>query len=229
VGVALFDWSGSQLVFFLLVGVWIAILCDFAKLYLLPEAVHRYAQSRYDDWHVWVVVEAIRFGKNKALRSYLRATYQPKGGVIIDVIMGGLSTFVIWGSFTSADPAFVSKLFVDQWVVFSLIGIAVCRIGFTGWEIVEHRIVEGADRGVKIAVGLRGVGLFLFMFLILLSAPAGDKFADNPSDGEAFAQIMMLVLNGLIVIFGLFTVVGPWTIRGDTEWLRAYLKHEQPK
>jgi hypothetical protein len=229
VGILWFDWSGSQLVLFFLVGVWVEIICDAVKLFTLREGVDRFAKSRYDDWHVWVVVEALRNGKKKAPSGYLGAKYEPGPGVFLDIVLGGLSTAIIGGSLMDADADFLTRAMGSNSVWYSLLGIVTFGFLFTAWEIIDHNFGAGKDRGVKVAVGLRGVGLFLLMFTMLIVAAAADSFLDDALDPEIFARLLMLALNSLIVIYGVLTALGPWMLRSETEWLREYLATREAK
>lgn len=227
VGMLALDWSGSELVLFFLVGVWIGIICDAVKLFMLRDAVMRFARTRYDDWHVWVVVQALRNKKKKAPPGHLGAKYQPGPGVFIDLSFGALSTAIIAGSLIDADDQFITHAIGNRSVLYALVGVSASRILFTAWEIVDHKFGAGKNRGAKVAVGLRGVGLFLLMFLMLLVAAVVDGLADQTVDPEAFARALMLTLNWLIVIYGICMALGPWMLRGETQWLRNYLASRQ--
>ena len=52
IGLIWFDWSASQLIFFLLVGTWIAILCDFAKLWFLEKQIREWGNIICDDGQI---------------------------------------------------------------------------------------------------------------------------------------------------------------------------------
>jgi len=217
VGMLYFGWSANQLLLFLLVGAWVSIVCDIAKLALLRNAVKAFAQPRIDDSHVWVVAEALRKGKNEAPRDHLRQKYQPELGALVDVLFGTVSSAVIWVSAAGADPDFGIGLLEARGVVYGLACLVAYQVLFTVWEIVDHKTGSGADRGVKVAVGLRGVGLFLLMFLVIFVEGAAGE------NGQ-LARAVMLTANGTIVFVGLLSVAGIWMMRGETAWLRDYLR-----
>ncbi|NQT37527.1 MAG: hypothetical protein HQ581_08565 [Planctomycetes bacterium] len=216
VGMMQFGWSASQLLCFLLVGAWVSILCDIAKFALLRKAAETFAQSRYDNWHVWVVADALRKGREELPKTQLRAKYRPGAGVLVDVLLGSVSTVVICMSLGKADSGLGMGLLEDRGVLYSLAGLVGYQVLFTAWEIVDHKIGSGKDRGVKIAVGLRGVGLLFLMLLVLV---VGNAVGEN----GPVARAVMLAVNGLVVLFGLFSVAGLWMMRGETAWLRDYL------
>lgn len=217
VGMIYFGWSASQLLLFLLVGAWVSIICDITKLAQLRSAIEAFAQSRYDSWHVWVVAEALRKGRKEAPKGQLRLKYQPGVGAVVDVLLGTVSTVVICMSLASADSGFGIGLLEDRGVIYGLAGLVGYQVLFTVWEIVDHKIGSGKNRGVKIAVGLRGAGLFLLMFLVLM---AGGGVGEN----GPVARAVMLLVNGVVVLFGIMNVVGLWMMRGETAWLRDYLR-----
>ena len=110
-GILYAGWEPSQMMIFLLVGSWVGAGCDVLKLSFLYKAVMNYANVSYDDWHVWVVAEALRKGKNKASRQHLRAKYQPELGVLVDVVFGGIGSGLIWITMHELDKDFPGKYF----------------------------------------------------------------------------------------------------------------------
>lgn len=72
---------------------------------------------------------------------------------------------------------------------------------------------------MKSAVGLRGVGLFLLVFLPAVTT--GREYSDRA------AKITMLAVNGLVVALGLVNLTGPLWLRRETRWLREYLQRGQ--
>ncbi len=84
VGLFYWGWQPLHLLLFLLVGAWVGLICDCFKLYFLKKAIMEYADGRYDDWHVWVVADALRKGQEKARAQHLRAKYQPGAGVFVN-------------------------------------------------------------------------------------------------------------------------------------------------
>ena len=218
-GMLYFGWQASHLLLFLLIGTWVSILCDFAKLALLRKAIVEYAQQHYDDWHVWTVADALRAGRETAPKSHLRAKYQPGMGVVVDIVFGVPSTILIWLSLAEAKIDLVALVQEQRQLVWTLAGMTAYQVIFTIWEIVVHKIGGGKDRKVKVAVGLRGVGMFLLVFVVGM---AGDTFGQN----GALAQIIMMVVNGALILLGLVSIAGVWMMRGETVWLRDYLERE---
>ncbi|HMO85956.1 MAG TPA: hypothetical protein PKC18_13665, partial [Lacipirellulaceae bacterium] len=76
-GLTWYDWSAAHLLAYNVVGAWIGILADWARVAYAGDAVRRDAQTHYDDWHVWVVAGALRAGRTTAPRSHLRARHDP--------------------------------------------------------------------------------------------------------------------------------------------------------
>jgi hypothetical protein len=220
IGLLWFDWSSSQLMFFLLVGIWIAILCDFAKLWFLEKPIRDWASVSYDDWQVWTVAAALRAGRNTAMKSHLSAKYEPWAGVLVDVVFGGLSSVLIPVALAEAGEGIDGTILQDQGVMYSLIGLIAYQVLFTVWEIVVHKRGVGSNRQVKVKLGMRGLGLFLLMFLLVM-------VADNWGEQSSATRIAMLVVNAGIVFLGVVTMVGPLMIRRETQWLREYLRKRE--
>jgi hypothetical protein len=216
IGLLWFNWSSSQLMFFLLVGTWGAILCDFAKLWFLEKPIREWASVSYDDWQVWTVASALRAGRNTASQSHLRAKYETWAGVLVDVVFGGLSSVLIPVALAEAGEGINRTILEQRGVMYSLIGLIAYQVLFTVWEIVAHRRNLGGNRQVKVKLGMRGLGLFLLMFLLVI-------VADNWREQSSATRIAMLVINAGIVFMGIVTMVGPLMIRRETQWLRGYL------
>jgi hypothetical protein len=216
IGLLWFDWSSSQLMFFLLVGTWVAILCDFAKLWFLEKSIREWAAVSYDDWQVWTVAAALRAGRNTAAKSHLHAKYEPWVGVLVDIVFGGLASVLIPVALAEAGEGIDSTILRDQGVMYSLIGLIAYQVLFTVWEIVVHKRGFTGPRQVKVKLGMRGLGLFLLMFLLVM-------LADNWGEQSFATRIAMLVINSGIVFLGVVTMVGPFMIRRETQWLREYL------
>jgi hypothetical protein len=227
-GLLYWGWSGMEMLLFLIATAWVGILCDAAKVLWLRKRAEAFAKAGYDDWHVWVVADAIRSGKNEAPSDHLRAKWQPVAGIVIDFLMGGVSTVLIVVQLV-AKAGLGLNLLHTRALLIGLGLTAGLRIVLTAWQIVHHhsrrpREAErpgvvttnpDSDRPVKAIVGLRGVGIFLLMFLVVML---------TESDlGMDAAWLIMLVVNGLIVLLGVVNLLGPLTTRGETQWLRQYL------
>jgi hypothetical protein len=219
VGMLAFGWSASQLLVFLLVSAWTAILLDIVKLTLLYEGVKRFGATHYDDWHVWTVAQALRAGKTEAVRSHLKAKYQPEMGVVVDLLLGSVGTVAIFAVASGESWSGLRGLFADRSVLYGLAILVGYQIVFAAWDVVRRLVAE--DRGeVKVAVGMRGLGLFLLMFLVVM-------IRESAGENGAVARGAMLVVNGGLVALAAFNTVGQFWLRGETRWLRNYL-HERP-
>jgi hypothetical protein len=97
------------------------------------------------------------------------------------------------------------------------------RIGGTAAEIIHHKSSGGdreeradEDRPVRVTVGLRGVGLFLMVFLTVMLTENDDLPINAP-------KVIMLVINGLVITMGVLNLFGPIMLHSETQWLRNYL------
>jgi hypothetical protein len=231
-GLMYWGWSGMEMLLFLIIIAWVGIVCDAAKVLWLRERAEAFARAGYDDWHVWVVTDALRSGRNKAPREHLRAKWQPLAGIAVDFVMGGVSTLLVVGQLAAKAGLGLHSFQAPALLIglAATAGFAGFRVIFTVWQIVHHwhsrRSSKGknsaaapatpdSDRPVKAVVGLRGVGLFLLMFLTIM-------LTESKLVMDA-AWIIMLVVNSLVVLLGVADWLGPLIVRGETRWLRQYL------
>lgn len=216
-GLLWFDWSAAQWFLFLLVGAWVGILCDLARLKLAEPAVLAFGKTYYDDWHVWVVVEALRRGADEAPKSHIRAKWDPWSGVFVDFAAGGLATVLLSLMLRSQWQGDVDGTLSPS-LLASLAVMAGYQVLTAAWEIVRHRRAGEAAGPLKAAPGMRGLGLFLLVFV---AAGVADR-----TDGTA-ARALMFTVNGAIVAMGIFNAVGLLWLRGETRWLREYLRQRR--
>ncbi len=222
VGMLWFDWSAAQLLAFLLVGAWVGIVCDWARLTLAERGVKEFGESHYNDWHVWVVVEALRAGRTTAPRSHVRAKHDPWSGVFVDIAAGGMGTAVIAGLLWQTrmqGEGFAG--FADRSWAIGLLGMAAYQVGSAAWDIVRHRRLGAMAGPVEAQPGVRGIGLFLLVFVMLT---VGD-----PDKGDNLAaQRVMLTVNGAIVVVGVLNSAAMLWLWPETNWLRKYIS-ERPR
>jgi hypothetical protein len=214
VGLLRFDWSAANMLVFLLAGAWAGILCDIARVALAERAVMAFGQTHYDDWHVWTVVHALRRGQTTAPRSHLEAKWQPWSGVFVDLVTG-LMASVLMTIMLVKETGEGAHVALDASFVIGLVSMIAYQVGAAAWEIARHRRGGAAAGPLKATPGMRGLGLFLLMFVMLMFAEPGTGMA---------ARRVMLIVNGAIVAAGAFGAVGMLLIRGETVWLRAYLR-----
>ncbi|BBO35880.1 hypothetical protein [Lacipirellula parvula] len=215
VGMLWLDWSSEQLLLFLLIGAWMAILLDVARYLLMSPAVERFAQTKFDDWHVWVVAGALREGRMHAATEHLRVKHQPGMGIFVDLACGGVGTlFIILAMTIDADQNLFALL-ADRSVQWCLAGLIGYQLVAFAWEVVRWRRSPQTHEA-KVLLGMRGLGLFLMMFLVVM-------LRESAGESGGVARGAMLAINGAIVALGLFNVVGLLWLRGETRWLRNYL------
>lgn len=216
VGLLYFKWSAREWLIYLLVGAWTGVLLDIFKLYFLYGQIMKSANAAYEDNFVWTIVDAMRQGEDMAPHDHLRARYQPKMGILVDIVFGAVGTVMTIGLF----PEDVFAAFEISTLFWSVIGMVAYRVAFTAWEIIEQRASETEDRTVRVAVGLRGVGLFLLGFLVAMIV--GDETHPR-SSGDQTAWWAMLIVNALAIVVSLLNIWGMYMIRGNARWLRTYL------
>jgi hypothetical protein len=215
VGLAWFDWSAAQQLVFLLVGAWVGIVCDLARLMFAGRGVQAFAKTHYDDWHVWTVVAALRSGR-EAPESHLKAKHEPWAGVFVDIAAGGIATIVLAAMMGSSGVIGGAGLLHDRSLQVSTGCFAAYQAACAAWEIIRHRRA-GADAGpVAAHPGARGAGLFVLMFVVLI---AGDL----ETYGGVNAPRVMLVINGAIVLLGVLNAAAIVWLKQETVWLRNYL------
>ena len=219
VGLVWFGWSASEMLVFMIVGLWIGILGDFAKFALLPGQVRRSGAAFYDDWQVWVVAGALRRGKNEASRSHLEAKYTPVAAVFVDLVFGGIATAILCIVMAKSGFDVRQELWRNAWLVKSIAALAIYESAFTLWEITRHKLGRDAAGKVRVVLGMRGLGLFLLMFLVVM---LDEALHDN----GAPARVALLTVNAAILVMAAFNLVGLYWVQAETNWLRAYLRDE---
>ncbi len=219
VGMALFDWSGMALLVFMLAGAWTAVACDAFKYVLLRPVVDREAEAYTNDQFVWVVVEALQKKTREVPTAHAGAAYLPGVGLFVDLLFGGISTVVIVAALAVTEAGFPGDVLGDAGYVLGLVAFIVCQVLLAIWLVLEHRL--GHSEGpVKLHAGLRGVGLFFLMFIVVV-------ISDKLSEKAAVSRIVMIVTNSLIILVGVLNLVGMRWVRQETIWLRDYLGKRQ--
>jgi hypothetical protein len=220
IGMLWYGWSATQQLVFLVVSLWVGILCDFARLAFVRHAVKAYANEHYDDWHVWVVVEALRAGRTTAPRSHVQAKHQAGDGVLVDLAAGGFSTALIVAALfvNSKDRALATTF--DRPFVIGLAAMAAYQAINAAWEIVRVRRAVTKAGGVSAAPGARGVALFLLMFVTM-------TLGDPDGAGGVAAQRVMLAVNGVIVAVGVLNAAAWMWLGGETRWLGRYVREHR--
>lgn len=215
VGMLWFGWSSEQLLLFLQIGVWMAILLDIARYLLMSTGVQRFTETKFDDWHVWVVAGALRKGESHAATEHLRVKHQPEMGVFVDLVCGVVGTLFIVLAVTTGTEEHLFELLADcsvQWCLAGLIGYQLATFVWEFWR--SRRASQGYE--TKVLLGMRGLGLFILMFLVVM-------FRESAGASGGISRGVMLAVNGAIVALALFNVVGLLWLRGETRWLRNYL------
>jgi hypothetical protein len=165
VGLVWFGWSAAEQLAFLLIGAWVGITCDLARLAFAGRGVQEFAK---------------------------RAMMGARG------MLGA------------------AGLLRDRSLLASMAAFTAYQAASAAWEIVRHRRA-GPDAGpVEAQPGVRGVGLFVLMFVVLI---AGDPEAYGGID----ARRVMLVVNGAIVLIGVLNSAAIVWLNQETVWLRTYL------
>lgn len=217
VGLVSFGWSATQWMLFLLIGAWVGIICDAFKFYFLQKQIMASANAASEDNFVWTIVDSLRAKKEVAPSDHLRAKYQPGIGIVIDIVFGGVGTIMVLGLF----PGFEFKGWAENGSLkWSVAGFVAYRVAFTIWEILEQRSFKTEDRQVRVAVGLRGVGLFMLGFLVaFISGDEQNAWTKNPQ----IARWVMLAVNSLAILGSLLCIWGVAMIRSNAHWLQIYM------
>lgn len=220
VGMIWFGWSADQLLLFLLIGTWTAILLDFLKCVLIGKAVERFAEAKFDDWHVWVVAGALRKGEREAVAEHLRAAHAPGAGVFVDLACGGVGTALLLVAVATGPGPGFGALLAERSVQWSLAALVGYQLLLAAWEVARCRW-SSTPCEARVYLGLRGVGLFLLMFVV--------AWLRESNGTKEVSRTAMLIVNGLIVALAAFNVVGLLWLRGETRWLRDYLEERRRK
>lgn len=221
IGMLKFGWSADQLLLFLLIGVWTAMLLDAAKYLLLAGAVERGAAAKFDDWHVWTVASALRAGKTAAVTSHLRVRHEPAMGLFVDFVCGGVGTLFILLALATGPGAGLREALSDRSVQWGLAGLIGYQALMAAWEIARClRAPQSAE--TKSLLGMRGLGLFVLIFVVVM-------IRESVGQSGQTARGVMLAVNGAIIALALFNLTGLLWLRGETRWLRNYLDERRQR
>jgi len=226
-GLTLWGWSPVEMLIFLLVGVWLNIVCDVAKVTLLYQRAEAFQTAMDNDCHVWVVTNTLRNGTKLVYPSHVRSQLKLLQGVFVDFVMGGISTLMII-VMLQAQGLLRAAPFQNPGIVWSLFSLVALKVTGTSLEIFQHRYYGQAqegnspaefaerDRPVRTSTGIRGVGLFLLVFLTAYFTEQENPAADGP-------KIIMLVIYSLMIAGGVFNLFTPLLLLRETRWLKSYL------
>ena len=107
------------------------------KFLLLPGHVKRFGKVYYDDWHVWVVANALRRGLDVAPKSHLQARYEPAIGVFVDFVCGGIGTALICVALAEAGFGFRTELWQNAGLWKGVAMLGDYEVVMTIWEIAR--------------------------------------------------------------------------------------------
>lgn len=215
VGTARFGWDALSWLAYVVIGAWLGIVTDTLALVFLGGPIRRHARHSAENQFVGLVCDALRREKKTIPRLPDGGVYRPGTGLLFDLVFGTVSTLVIymvvreemgvdWGAVTGR-PFFA----------LSLAAFVLCQIGLAAWQIAERRGRE-SEIPVKVFLGGRGAGLFMLMFIVIISA---DKIAGP----QRQLPVALYVTNGFIVLFGLLNTFGMIPVRRENRWLAGYL------
>ncbi len=244
VGLIWWGWAAEEMLILLILSAWVDILSDAAKVFALKERTQAFDDARHLDAGVWQIVASLRNSKSGPVfhPSDLTSQLTPQSGVFIDFVMGGIST--VLAVVLLVEKAWLGlDSFRTPGLALFMAATFLLRFLSTAGEIIHHRATGKAhcqpqrdsshmtgtesidllqadrDRPIKVAPGLRGVWLFLLVFIIGILA---DTFEEIP-------LAMMLVVNGLFVLWGMMKIAFLLMVRGETRWLREYLAERKHK
>jgi hypothetical protein len=209
VGLWLLEWPGVAVLAFALAAIWNAVACDIAKLVLANAAVHREAEQWSAERTFWTIAEAIREGKRE-MRADALLPYRPGTGLFVDLVFGGIATAVMLAAIEERPREVLAALTGSDAARYMLAGMLGAQWLATLATIARHRL-PGERAPMRFGAGVRGLGLFIVMFVAVMS------------EGAARAMTLALAMNtGLLALAGI-SLFGLWLIRGETEWLRREL------
>lgn len=220
VGLVAWGWSALEMLAFLLIGAWTSFVCDLLRCVALYPHVVRRLQIENDDTHVWAVVSALR-RNSKVLPT--QAPIVP-GGVPLafaaDVVLGGLGTAGAVALMVKAQPDLAERLWMHRPFVYGVFGLAGSQLARLAWEIAMHGVGRARDQEPRLAVGARGLLLFLLIFALL----SGREFAESDVSG---IRVAMVAVNASIVALAILAGVGLVLMRRDAKWLERRLRDDR--
>lgn len=244
VGTALFGWEALTWLAYVVIGAWLGIFTDVLTVTLLGEPLRRHLRHRADSRFVGLVCAALRSGRTTIPRLGDGADHRPGIGLFFDLVFGAVSTLLIYVALKTELGVDWGALTSRSFFGLSLAAFVLCQIGFAAWQIAGRRLADderhvgessareahggvtasrrgrGHEIPVKVYPGARGAGLFMLMFVVLISA-------DTIAKPQRALPAALYVVNGFVVLFGLLGSFGMVSILRENRWLARYLAERQ--
>jgi hypothetical protein len=137
--------------------------------------------------------------------------------VITDLICGGVGTTAIFAELINGGFDFRRELWLNTALLKGIALLAIYETVLTVWEVARHKLRGDAASQVKVALGMRGLGLFLMCFLVA-------AINHNLHDNGATARLAMLLINCAVLALAAFNSIGLFWVQAETNWLHEYLR-----
>ena len=167
--------------------------------------------THYDDWHVWVVVEALR-RRTTAPRSHLQAAHQSTAGVFVDLAMGTFSTALIAAALAFSRGESADGEIFDRSFVLSVAGDGGVSGGDGG--VGDRAASTGGGRGGAGAGNAGGARR-----RVVSADVRGDDAGRSGWRRRAAARRVMLAVNGVVVAVGVLNAASWIWLGRETAWL----------
>ena len=124
-GLYLFGWQPASLWAFLLLGQWGGVLRDALKIGLAGEAVKRAHEIKIEDRRLWDWVSAVRRERDPSkLSPPAESHWSPFGLLMLDMVMLGIATAMIFGMAMQRDINLLGELVSDR----ALLGLTAATV-----------------------------------------------------------------------------------------------------
>lgn len=209
----LYFWGWSPLTLFLVMvaGMYAAIAVCTLRWLVARRALRAHVDAHNDDRFVWAVVEALRSRRDRIPSGEI-FRYRAGVGVVVDWLLGALAL----GMFVLAvarrewlAPAQALAGVELRWALAAAVALPLIQgvLAVGPWRDARRGTLE------NFGAGMHGTLALAFAMALLFGV-----------DTEAGLRKLMIGLNVVIVVFGLFAFFGCYVLRDQARWLRAHLQ-----
>jgi hypothetical protein len=195
-GILWLGWSSEQKFAFIILGLWVVIFRNFVKITCMFQGMQNLVKNFEETGgvsNIWYIVDRIKHPEIEDpadARQNLIGIQQSQGKLVsqvrcgtgIDLLMGGVSTGILVVLAMSGDFRFDFATITNGgflWAVAAFLAYETWLTVIQVYDFRRHR----EERLVMMYPGFSGAGLFLLVFIVILTK---DRSPENPTNWTMF-------------------------------------------
>ncbi len=226
-GILWLGWSSEQGFAFIVIGLWVGIARNIVKLTCMFHGMQNLVKNFEETGgvsNIWYIVNRIKYPDIKdhpdarqnligIQQSQGKLIERMRGGTVVDLAMGGVSTGVIVVMAMSGDSGFRFAAITSGGFLWAIAGFLAYEIWLTAIQVYDFRR-HREERLVMMYPGFTGAGLFLLMFIVVM---ANDFFP------KASMNWAMFIIYAVIASWGFSRILWAIMTWRKTVWLTRQL------